>query len=199
MTTYVALLRGINVSGKNKVAMAELRALVESLGYQHVRTYIQSGNVVFDSSTRSAAKVADTIAGVITRELGLDVTVIVRTAAEIEAVLAANPLLKTGADPKTLHVTFLATAPAAATVRSLADVDRSPDQFSIVGRAVYVHCPDGYGNTKLNNTFFEKRLGVAATTRNWRTVQTLAVLTKESGAKGSLPNLSIKPELPSEP
>ena len=113
--------------------------------------------------------------------------------------MAANPLLKTGADPKTLHVTFLATAPTAATVRSLADVDRSPDQFTVGGREVYVHCPDGYGNTKLNNTFFEKRLGVAATTRNWRTVQTLAVLAKESGAKGSLPNLSIKPELPSEP
>jgi uncharacterized protein (DUF1697 family) len=177
MTTYLALLRGINVSGKNKVAMAELRALVESLGFARVQTYIQSGNIVFTGSSRSAAKVADVIAGAILRELGLDVTVIVRSAAEMMAVLASNPLLKKGTDPTKLHVTFLASAPAAAAVHALADLDRSPDQFAVVGKEVNVYCPNGYGNTKLNNTFFEKRLGVAATTRNWRTVQTLAALT----------------------
>jgi len=176
MTIYVALLRGINVSGKNKVAMAELRGLVESLGYERVQSYIQSGNIVFASSSRTATKVADTIAVVITRELGLDVTVIVRTAAEMERVLTSNPLLRQGADPAKLHVTFLATPPAAAAVRSLADVDRPPDEFSVATREVFVHCPDGYGDTKLNNAFFEKRLGVSATTRNWKTVQTLAAL-----------------------
>jgi len=173
MTTYVALLRGINVSGRNKIAMAELRALVESLGSTGVQTYIQSGNVVLDTAKRSAAQVADAITGAIAQELGLDVAVIVRTAAEIDTVLTANPLLARGADPSKSHVTFLAGKPAASAVRALADVDRTPDEFAVVGREVFVHCPNGYGATKLNNTFFEKRLGVAATTRNWRTVQTL--------------------------
>jgi uncharacterized protein (DUF1697 family) len=181
MTTFVALLRGINVSGKNKVAMAELRALVESLGYERVQTYIQSGNVVLASSARSATTVADAIAGAITRVLGLDVTVLARTAAELDAVLASNPFVASGADPTKLHVTFLAAAPDAAAARALADVDRPPDEFAIGKREIFVHCPDGYGNTKLNNTFFEKQLGVAATTRNWRTVQTLAEYAKSSG------------------
>jgi uncharacterized protein (DUF1697 family) len=189
MTTYVALLRGINVSGRNKIAMAELRALVESLGNTGVQTYIQSGNVVLDSAIRSAAKVADAITHAIARELGLDVAVIMRAAAEIDAVLTANPLLARGADPAKSHVTFLAAKPAASAVRALVDFDRSPDEFAVVGREVFVHCPNGYGTTKLNNTFFEKQLGVAATTRNWRTVHTLA-----ERAKGSLPNLSINPE-----
>ena len=181
MTAYVALLRGINVSGKNKIAMAELRALVESLGYEGVQTYIQSGNVVFGSSVRRAATVQDAIAGAITRELGLDVTVLVRTAKEFDAVLASNPFLASGADPTKLHVTFLARAPTATAVRALGDVDRPPDEFVVTKREVFVHCPDGYGNTKLTNSFFEKRLGVAATTRNWRTVQTLTSLAKKSG------------------
>lgn len=185
MTTYVALLRGINVGGKNKVKMADLRALVESLGYERVQTYIQSGNIVFDSSTRSAGKVVDAISGAITRDLALDVTVLVRTAAELDALLATNPLDRRGVDTTKLHVTFLASAPAAARVRELDDVDQSPDEFAIVGREVYVHCPNGYGNTKLNNTLFEKRLGVAATTRNWRTVQTLAALIERAERSGA--------------
>jgi uncharacterized protein (DUF1697 family) len=179
MTTYVALLRGINVSGKNKVKMEDLRAIVGSLGCERVQTYIQSGNVVFDSSTRSAAKVSDEISGAITRELALDVTVLVRTAADLTTVLATSPLDRNGVDTTKLHVTFLASTPPAAKLRALADVDASPDALAVVGREVYVHCPNGYGRTKLNNTFFEKRLGVGATTRNWRTVQTLAALANE--------------------
>jgi len=200
MTTYVALLRGINVSGRNKVAMAELRALVESLGYEGVETYIQSGNVVFESaSRRSASTVQDAIAGAITRELGLDVAVLVRTVNDLDAVLTSNPFLASGADSTKLHVTFLAAPPPAAAARSLTEVDRSPDAFALGKREVFVHCPDGYGNTKLNNAFFEKQLCVAATTRNWRTVQTLAALAHGAGAKGSLPNLSTTPNVPSEP
>ena len=113
--------------------------------------------------------------------------------------MASNPFLVSGADPTTLHVTFLATAPTAAVARALADGDHRPDEFAIGKREVFLHCPDGYGKTKLTNTFFEKRLGVAATTRNWRTVQTLAASAHGSRTKGSLPNLSIKPEFLSEP
>ncbi len=152
-----------------------------------MQTYIQSGNVVLDSAMRSAAKVADAITGAIARELGLDVAVIVRTAAEIDAVLTANPLLA-GRRSGEVARDVPRREPAASAVRALVDVDRSPDEFAVVGREVFVHCPNGYGTTKLNNTFFEKQLGVAATTRNWRTVQTLA-----TRAKGSLPNLSINP------
>lgn len=185
MTTYVALLRGVNVSGKNRVQMADLRALVETLGYERVQTYIQSGNIVFESSTRSAAKVADAIASAMTQELALDVQVLVRTSRELTTLLTTNPLERRDVDSTKLHVTFLATSPAAATVHALDDVDAPPDEFAIVNREVFVHCPNGYGNTKLNNTFFEKKLGVAATTRNWRTVQTLASLIDSAERSGA--------------
>lgn len=187
MTTYVALLRGINVSGKNLIKMAALRALVESLGYERVQTYIQSGNIVFDSPTRSTTKVVDALATAIAREFALDVQVLARTNTELSALLMVNPLTRPDVDTAKLHVTFLASSPAAETAQSIDEVDTTPDEFAIVGREVFVHCPNGYGNTKLNNTFFEKKLGVAATTRNWRTVQTLASLADSTQRSGATP------------
>ena len=174
MTTYVALLRGINVSGRNKIAMAELRALVESLGNTGVQTYIQSGNVVLDScrAQRREGRGRDhrrDRAGARPRRRrdrahgGRD-----RRGAHRE------PAARARRRPGEIARDVPRRKPAASAVRALADVDRSPDEFAVVGREVFVHCPNGYGTTKLNNTFFEKRLGVAATTRNWRTVQTLA-------------------------
>ena len=161
------MLRGINVGGRAKVGMADLRAVFESLGFDDVATYIQSGNVVFGSAkpVRPAA-VEECIAA----ELGVHPTVVVRTAAEMAAVVQANPFLAAGIDVATLHVTFLADKP-----KATVDVPAGqPDELAVVGREVYLRCPNGYGRTKLDNTFLEKRLGVAATTRNWKTVTTLA-------------------------
>jgi uncharacterized protein (DUF1697 family) len=176
---FVALLRAVNI-GSTQVSMAELRALFVALGAGDVQTYVQSGNVVFTSDVRDASRLSRTIAQRIRRDLSLDVTVLVRTRAELTKVVAGNPFVKHGVDPKTLHVTFLADKPERERIRGIGDARSGEDEFEIVGREVFVHCPHGYGRTKINNTFFEKKLGVAATTRNWKTVQTLLQLASAS-------------------
>jgi uncharacterized protein (DUF1697 family) len=177
---YVAMLRSINVGGRNKVAMADLRSLVEGLGYADVTTYVQSGNVVF-TGTGASAKVAGRIADQITTELGLEVPVIVRNRRELAKVIDGVPYPGADGEPTQHHVTFLAERPTAANVTKLADkaAPFAPDRCDVVGPDVYLHCPGGYGNTKLNNAFIERHLGVTATTRNWRTVNTLAEMCAE--------------------
>ena len=175
MPTYVALLRGINLGARNKVAMADLRDLFEAIGAEDVTTHVQSGNVVFRGTSRSAAKLERALEQQIKADLGLDVAVLVRTSAQLAALVTGNPF----DDPGNTHVTFLAEKPAAARVRQL-DPARSPgDGFRVVGREVYLHCPNGYGRSKFSNAYFEKQLGVAATTRNWRTVAKLAELASD--------------------
>ena len=176
MGTYIAMLRGINVGARNKIKMTDLDALCVGLGHTAVVTYIQSGNVVFKSRSKSAAALASSIEARITRDLGLDVRVLVRTHAELAKVVRVNPFLKSGADPARLHVTFLDAAPDAALTRAVGEYDAGVDEFRVIGREVFLHCPDGYGNTKINNGFFEKRLKAIATTRNWNTVNKLAEL-----------------------
>jgi uncharacterized protein (DUF1697 family) len=166
LPTYVALLRGINVSGRNKIAMSELRACFESLGHTHVRTYVQSGNVVFSART-GAARLAPAIENGIAASFGLDVAVLVRTHAELATVTKRNPF---GADA---YVTFLDAVPARARVKAIDAAAYAPDEFAVHGREVFVRCPNGYGRTKINNTFFERKLATRATTRNWKTVTTL--------------------------
>ncbi|HVF20836.1 MAG TPA: DUF1697 domain-containing protein [Mycobacteriales bacterium] len=167
MKRYVALLRGINVGGHAKVAMADLRTVFESLGFDDVATYIQSGNVVFGSAAPVDVRAVEQR---IADDLGVTPDVLLRTAEEIDAVVRGNPF----ADTDGLHVTFLADTPTG-TVEAPAG---QPDELAVVGREAYVRCPDGYGRTKLNNTFLEKRLGVPATTRNWKTVVTLAEMAR---------------------
>jgi uncharacterized protein (DUF1697 family) len=173
--TYVALLRGINLGSRNKVSMTELRALFDALGGEDVVTYVQSGNVVF-KSPGSADELTDAIEARIRRELGLQVRVLLRTKAQLGKLVAANPFAKKLREAAMLHVTFLAEAPNRARVRELEAKDFAPDEFRVVGRDVYLHCPHGYGRSKLSNAYFEKQLGVAGTTRNWRTVTKLAEL-----------------------
>ncbi len=157
--------------------MAELRALVESLGFGGVTTYLQSGNVVF-TGTGSARAAAQSIRGRIAADIGLEVPVLVRTATQLADVVRSTPYGALGADPKTLHVTFLASEPGGDGVGALLGraEEFGDDRFEIVGREIYLHCPGGYGETKLNNSYLERRLGVTATTRNWRTVTALADL-----------------------
>lgn len=171
MTSYVALLRGINVGGKNKVPMAELRELFATLGHEDVVSYIQSGNVVFTSTVKPAQAASD-LAAAIVKEFGLRVPVIVRTRTELAKVITSNPYLKRGADSK-LHVTFLADRPSAAAIKRL-DPDRCPpDEFTVQGREIFMFMPNGMGRTKLTIDYFEKRLGTQGTARNWNTVNKL--------------------------
>ncbi len=177
-STHVALLRGINVGGKNKLPMAELVELFEKAGAGNVRTYIQSGNVVFTATAAAAKGVGAAVAGLIEKRYGFRVPVVVRTARELEAVLAGNPFLRQGADVAALHVAFLADRPDARRVAAL-DANRSPgDAFAVAGREIYLHLPHGVARSKLTNDYFDRALGTVSTVRNWRTVETLAGMAK---------------------
>jgi uncharacterized protein (DUF1697 family) len=175
---YIAILRAINLGARNKISMADLRALFADLGAADVQTYVQSGNVVFTSALRSPPKLIEAIEARIRDGLGLDITVLVRTKEELEEVVEANPFLGDGRDATWLYVTFLAEAPDAARVRELEAMNFEPDECRVVGRHAYLHCPDGYGRSKLSNAFLERKLAVAATNRNWRTVTALAALAR---------------------
>jgi uncharacterized protein (DUF1697 family) len=173
---YVALVRGINLGARNRLAMADLRRVVEDAGGTEVQTYLQSGNAVFRSSA-GRSKLASSLARGL-RSLGLDVRVLVRTPKELAKLVDGNPFARPDRDPLTLHATFLAETPERVRVRQLtaAAGGVAPDELRVVGSAVYLHCPNGYGRSKLSNAFIEKQLAVAATTRNWRTVTALADL-----------------------
>ena len=179
MPTYAALLRGINVGRNKRIGMADLRALVESLGHESVRTHLQSGNIVFDTPQRSAKPLEGALEKAIAAELGMDVTVIVRRSDELAAVVDASPFEGRTDDPKQLHVAFLSEAPKAAAVKGFGAEDFAPDELEVIGREVHLLYPKGYARTKLTNAVLEKRLGVRATSRNWRTVTALADLTSK--------------------
>ena len=166
----VALLRGINVGGKNKVLMRDLAAMFSEAGCDEVRTYIQSGNVVFRAGPALARRVPDLVCEAIAARFGYRVPVLTRTAGELAAILRVNPFLGRGADPRQLHVGFLADRPEAAAVDAL-DPDRSPpDEFVVIGREVYSYCPQGFAGTKLTTRYFESNLSTTMTARNWKTV-----------------------------
>jgi uncharacterized protein (DUF1697 family) len=174
MGTYVALLRGVNVGGRAQVSMRDLRAAFEALGHDDVSTYIQSGNVIFRGRSRSAARVRTELEQSIADEFGLAVTVILRTSAELAALVNRNPFVRPGPDvTRQLHVAVLADRPSRRAVGQL-DPNRSPpDQFVVIDREVYLRCPNGIGRSKLTNDYFERRLDTRATIRNWRTVTQL--------------------------
>jgi uncharacterized protein (DUF1697 family) len=179
MSTYVALLRGINVGGKSAVQMGELRSLFTSLGHSDVRTYVQSGNVVF-ASTEAGSHIAEGLEHRIEEVFGLQVPVLLRTAEELTEVAAGNPFLGTIDDLAKLHVVFLDDRPAPSGVAGL-DPDRSPpDELAVSRREVYLRLPHGAGRTKLTVDYFERALGTRATARNWRTVTKLLELARET-------------------
>ena len=171
--TYIALLRGINVGGKNSLPMADLAAMFEAAGCQSVRTYIQSGNVVFDASQAIAAKVPAVISAAISRQRGFESPVILRSGAELREAAKRNPFVKAPAEH--LHVAFLDSDPGA--LAATLEPNRSPgDSFRVDGREIFLHCPKGYGKTKLTNAWFDSRLKTTSTVRNWKTVLKLLEL-----------------------
>jgi uncharacterized protein (DUF1697 family) len=179
MSNYIAMLRGINVGGHCIIKMEQLRASFAALGFSNVKSYIQSGNVVFEATNDSAVNLPEKIAQMILRDFGFSVPVFLRTSKEMEEVIKRNPLLKLpGIDQSKLHVTFLAGEPPKTAPASLQPLAAKSEQFCVVGREIYLYCPDGYGITKLSNTAIEKKLSVGATTRNWKTVHTLLAMTR---------------------
>jgi uncharacterized protein (DUF1697 family) len=175
MTTYLALLRGINVSGKKPVPMAKLKETFAGLGLSEVKTYLQSGNVVFQTKKKSLpAKLAETIEAAISRDFGHQVSVLVLTAEQLDAIASHNPLWpKSGGEETHFHATFLLDPVSKATFVALKLPAAEGERAVLAKGAILLHCPHGYGRTKLNNTWFERALKVPATTRNWRTVLAL--------------------------
>lgn len=175
MRTLIALLRGVNVGGANRLPMAELRSDLEALGFEHVRTYIQSGNVVFRSDGDNCAALADTIAENIEGRHGFQPTVIVLPAQRLRQAMAANPFPGAEAEPRTLHLYFLAGQPADRDLSALQKAATATERFHLGDQVLYLHTPDGYGRSKLASRI-EAALGVPATARNWRTVTRLRAI-----------------------
>jgi uncharacterized protein (DUF1697 family) len=174
MTVFISLLRGINVGGQKRIGMADLVQLCTSLGFDNVRIYLQSGNVLFESQDRDPGRLSAMISENISGKFGFPVKVITRTSDELRRIILANPLAKEGLDADKFHVTFLSDSPTEEFPGSRMKGEDGPDRYVIIGREIYLFCPNGYGRTKFSTSFFEKKLGVFATTRNWKTVTTLA-------------------------
>lgn len=173
MPISLSMLRGINLGAHKKVPMPALKALYESLNFKNVSTYIQSGNVVFEHDD-DLGNLADKLAQSIATHFGFEVPVVIRTLAEMQAVRKENPFLKeANIEAAHLHVTFLAEIPEQTLLDKIQTFSAMPDEFRIVGKTIYLHCPNGYGRTKLTNNFFEQKLKLTATTRNWKTVNEL--------------------------
>jgi uncharacterized protein (DUF1697 family) len=168
-TKYLALLRGVNVGGKNKLPSKDLIELCAGAGCGDVQTYIQSGNVVFSSPVSDTRKLSANITARIKKRFGYQVPVVLRTAGQLQNVIRNNPFLK-GAEENSLHVMFLAELPAGVAVASL-DPLRSPgDSFAVLDQEIFLHLPNGAGRSKLTNAWFDAKLGTVSTVRNWRTV-----------------------------
>jgi uncharacterized protein (DUF1697 family) len=180
MLTYIALLRGINVSGQKLIKMTDLKELFEAQGFQNVQTYIQSGNVIFSSKEKYSDKIKNIISNSIKQKFGFDVGVLVITPDMIEYVLKNNPYIKKKKDIDRLYVTFLSDLPSSENIKKLNLIDYSPEEYIMDDKLVYLHVPNGYGKAKLNNNLFENKLKVEATTRNWKTINKLWELSNES-------------------
>jgi uncharacterized protein (DUF1697 family) len=172
------MLRGINVSGHNPIKMPELKILCENLGYKEVQTYIQSGNIIFKTTDNQTAKdVSSKVECAILKQFGFHVPVITRTPDELQEIINGNPLRNAdGTVADKIYITFLENEPLPEDTGKINPVGYLPDRFVIKGKEIYIDCAGGYGTTKLSNTFFENKLKVRATTRNWKTVNALLEL-----------------------
>lgn len=183
MTKYAAILRGINVSGCKIIKMERLRAVFEDMGFAHVKTYVQSGNVIFETD-EAPANLAAKIERKILDEFGFEVPVLTKSAKELVDIVKRNPFVKDpGIDRGKLHVTFLSDDPPPNAMELLRALAQGAEQVRVVGRVVYLFCPNGYGNTKLTNTAVEKKLSCQATTRNWATTNKLLEMAGTGGRK----------------
>ncbi|MGA2905413.1 MAG: DUF1697 domain-containing protein [Candidatus Korobacteraceae bacterium] len=169
-TTYVAMLRGINVGGKHVLPMKQLAEMFVEARCANVRTYIQSGNVIFTASPKVIKGLPALLKKKIEERFGFSVPVVLRNREELAQAARSNPLLKAGLPEQTLHVYFLADVPTADAVKALDPHRSAPDAFHVSGREVYLHLPNGMARTKLTNAYFDSKLSTIATARNWATV-----------------------------
>lgn len=177
-----ALLRGINVGGANKIAMAELRALLTALGFLDVSTHLQSGNVVFRAPGTEPAQAAAAIEAAISRHLDMSIAAIARTGEQMRRIASDHPLADVASNPSRMLVVFLSAAAERTLVAQVQEERFAPDRFVAAEQEIYVWAPNGVSETKLTYAFWEKQLGVVATARNWNTVQRLYEMTAATQA-----------------
>ena len=174
MNIFISILRGINVSGQKKIAMQQLKEMYEKNGFQNVTTYVNSGNVVFSSAISEMNNIKEKTEKAILDKFGFEVPVILRTLEEMQAVIKNNPMNNSDHYiDSNLYFTFLSDLPDTEYLSKIESLDFKPDEFIVREKEIYVYCPNGYGRTKINNNFFEKKLKVTATTRNRKTVHEL--------------------------
>ena len=174
MTSYISILRGINVGGHNPVKMEALRQLYTELGYSDIQSYIQSGNVIFRSALTDPHYLEKSIQEKFFEVFGWNVSLLVLSSEELKTALVNNPFIKDELkNTAFMHLTFLSGIPEKTHLEKIHAGHYLPDEFYISGKTIYLYCPTGYGNTKLSNTFFENKLNLTATTRNLKTSSVL--------------------------
>jgi uncharacterized protein (DUF1697 family) len=174
MKIYISILRGINVGGNRRIKMDALKQLCVRLGFVQVQTYIQSGNIIFQSILIDEIEISEVLKNAIEQEFGFDVPVITLSKIGLQNIIQANPYSKdTTKNSDFFHVTFLAEIPKSEALELLKSVIPKNEIFEVVQNAIYLYCPNGYSNSKLMNTFIENKLQISATTRNWKTVNEL--------------------------
>jgi len=177
MKTYIALIRGINVGGKSLLPMKKLIAILENLGLQNVRTYLQSGNAVFQSKAKNASELSSEISALIKKSHGFEPQVLLLELAEMEKAAQSNPFPGAASEPRTLHLFFLASAPSNPDLKTLESLKSGSERFVLKGNVFYLHAPDGVGRSRLAANA-ERLLGVPMTGRNWRTVCEILAMAK---------------------
>jgi len=173
MEKYICLLRGINVGGHRKIKMADLRAQLSKIDLENVKTYIQSGNISFESKEKDYRKLETQITDLILEKFGHEVPVMVRQGKELNKVFENNPYLSEEEDLRMIHVAFLSEEPTMEAFKELNAEQFAPDKCQLLDRAIYIHYPNGSYKSKLSGNFLEKKLGLKVTARNWKTVTKL--------------------------
>lgn len=179
MTTWIALFRGVNVGGHNKLPMRDLADALTQVGARHVKTYIQSGNVVFDHDAPEADELSSLIESTVQTSFGFSPKVHLMSVGELQQAVTANPYKQAESEPKTLHLFFLASKPGALDEDACNEIKAGSEHYALKGKTFYLHAPDGIGRSKLAAKA-EAIVGVSATARNWRTVIKVLELANET-------------------
>ncbi len=175
MQSYICFLRGVNITGHNKIRMADLTGMFKESGFNDAETYIQSGNVVFTVDGGIAGiELVPGIESAIRLKFGFEIAAMIRTPDEIRKIITVNPFLKeTNFDPSKSAVIFLYEKPVKEQLEKVRSINYPPDKFEIIGKEIFIYCPNGFGRTKLYTNFFENKMKIAGTARNWNTINTI--------------------------
>jgi uncharacterized protein (DUF1697 family) len=173
MNTYIALLRGINVSGQKLIKMEELRDYLSALGLSDVQSYVQSGNIIFHFDEAPIPEIKKLLENEILKKYGFEVSCLVKKPEDLELIIKNNPFVNSGKNPERNYITLLFELPTSDSIQGLKKVTHPPEEYVLEDDIVYFYSPNGYGRAKMNNNFFEKKLKVPATTRNWKSINKL--------------------------